>query len=369
MNKKILIIINNLGVGGAERLVVDDVKEMLRIGVDVTLVTLRPEPQKSFARELSLGGDNFKCISFYNLFDVSSWFKLVRFIRKSKSNLVITHLWFANTIGRIAAAFAGAKNIISFEQNVYDTVKTRKMFFIDWCLQFFSTKIIAVSEAVKKSLIRHGIQKNRIEIIRNSVDLSKFSSTHNRSALRTELGIPEDTFLYVFIGRLIHQKAVDVLIKAFKNLNLADPNTNLLIVGQGKDRGGLEDLVRENGLDDRVVFAGVRNDIPQILFSSDCFILPSRHEGLPLVLAEALASGAAIIVSDFEAAGELITHEKNGLIVPREDVPALAEAMGRIKTDTNLRTRLAMEAKKSAESLSISNHVGAILGFLKPHDL
>ena len=361
MNKKVLIIINNLGIGGAERMVVDDINEMLRTGVDVSLITLTPEPIKSFVTGLHLKQDRFQCISFKHFFDIFSWFKLVLSIRVLKPDLVVTHLWFANTIGRITSKIAGARNVIAFEQNVYDTVKTRKMFFVDWCLQFLSTKIIAVSKAVKKSLVRHSIREARIDVIYNSVDLSIFKTTSISSQIRKEYDIPANAFLFLYIGRLIHQKAVDILIKAFKEV---DTKAYLLIVGQGEDRGILEQEVKRNGLEKRVIFAGVRNDIPGLFLSSDCFVLPSRYEGLPLVLIEALAAGIAIIVSDFEAAQEVITHKENGLIVPREDVEALAQAMIQISEDNTLRENLAMEAKKSAKRFSIINHAHAIMCYV-----
>lgn len=361
MSKKILIIINNLGVGGAERLVVGDVNEMLRINVDVTLVTLKPEFKNSLASELHIKKENFHCIPFKSLFDISSWFKLVRSIKVLKPDLVITHLWFSNTIGRIATMIAGAKTTISFEHNVYDTVKTRKMFFVDWCLQFLPTKVVAVSEAVKKSLVQHSIQEARIDTLHNGINLSMFLTSYNSSETRKEYGIPEYTFLYIFIGRLIHQKAIDILIEAFKKI---DTGAYLLIVGEGKDRSVLELKVKKNDLEKRVIFTGVRSDIPKLLLSSDCFVLPSRHEGLPVVLIEALATGMPIIASDFEAAREVINHEKNGLVVPREDVDALAQAMIRIKNDSVLRKNLSIESKKSAQLFSISNHVHAILRYI-----
>lgn len=355
MNKKILIIINNLGIGGAERLVVDDVNEMLRTGIDVSLITLRPEYQKSFATALKLGPDGFHCIPFKHFFDILAWVKIFRTIMAFKPDLVITQLWFANTVGRIAATIASVKRIISFEQNVYDTVKTRKMFFMDWLLQSLSTKIIAVSGAVKESLIRHNIAEKRIEIVHNSIDLKPYNTIYDKVSMRESLGIPQESFLFIFVGRLIRQKAVDILLEAFKHL---DKDSYLLIVGEGKEREALEKIA--NG---RVVFAGIKNNIPELLYGADCFVLPSRYEGLPLVLVEALARGMAIIVSDFEAAKEIITHEKNGLIVPRENVEALAQAMIRIHKDGALRERLALEAKKLAEQFSISSHVRAILRY------
>jgi glycosyltransferase involved in cell wall biosynthesis len=99
------------------------------------------------------------------------------------------------------------------------------------------------------------------------------------------------------------------------------------------------------------------------LLASDCFVLPSRYEGLPLVLTEACAAGKPIVVSDFDAAKEVIVSEENGLVVPREDSEALAAAMNRIIQDESLRTKLSSAAKKTSEQFSISNHVRAILRY------
>lgn len=360
VHKHILIIINNLGIGGAERLVVGQIKEMVRLGHRVSLVTLAPEPQKTFADELPAVSDKFHshCVHFRGLYDVFGWLGLVGYMARIKPDIVLTQLWFANTVGRVAAKVAGVKKVISFEQNVYDSVKTKKMFVVDRILQLFSTKIVAVSEAVKKSLVRHGISERKIAVIYNSVDTKSFSSTYDCVATRRSLGVRENAFLFTFIGRLIHQKAVDILIDAFAKMG---DNPELLIVGQGTDQAALESLVKERQLQGRIMFAGVRSDVAAILSASDCFVLPSRYEGLPLVLTEAVAAGSAVIVSDFEAAGEVIEKEKSGLIVPRDNAQALAQAMDRVKKDTALRTRLSEAAKKSASRFSISNHVDAIL--------
>ncbi len=360
MNKKILIIINNLGIGGAERLVVDDINEMLRIGVDVSLITLAPEPQKSFYNELKLPPEQRVCVPFGSFFNIFSWIKLLHAIRRLKPAMVITQLWYANTIGRIAARCVGVPIVLTFEQNVYDTVKTKKMFFVDWLLQNLSTKIIAVSQTVKKSLVAHSIKKSKIDVLYNSVDVSKFEVLNNIFNIKKEFHISDSAFVFVFIGRLIHQKAVDVLIRAFKTVS---EDSHLIIVGQGREREKLENLVSKTDITSRVTFVGIRNDIPQLLLASGCFVLPSRYEGLPLVLAEACAAGVPIIVSDFEAAQEVIINEVNGLIVPREDSEKLATAMNRIVKDESLRVKLAAGAKKTSDQFSISHHVRAILRY------
>lgn len=359
--KRVTIIINNLGVGGAERLVINSIHEMIRRGVSVDLITLAPEPKKTLANQLDLPLEMRHRIHFTGLFDAKSFLELIVLIRNLNPNLVITQLWFANTIGRIAARIAGAEKVISYEQNVYDSVKNRKMFLVDWFLQFVTFKIIAVSNAVKESLIRHQIIGSKIDVIHNSVDVSLFGNTIHDPSIRMQYDVPDKAFLFLFIGRLIHQKAVDVLIEAFAEV---EGDSYLLIVGQGKEQLALEAQVKKNGLGKRVIFAGVRNDVPQLLATTDCFVLPSRYEGLPLVLTEALAAGKPIIASDFEASVEMIVHRKNGLIVPREDIQKLSEAMKQVKNDTVLRSQLASEAKKSSENFSIAHHVDALLKYL-----
>ncbi len=359
MNKKILIIINNLGIGGAERLVVDEIHELIRVGADVTLITLAPESSKSFVFELQLPAEKRILVRCSSLFNIFSLFKLARTIQATNPDLVITQLWFANTVGKIAAKIAGVPTVISFEQNVYDSIKTWKMFFADRVLQHMTTKIIAVSDVVKESLIRHGIRGEKIDVLYNSIDTSKFEKEKDPMYFQKEFGLPENSFVFIFVGRLIHQKAIDVLIDAFKKVG----DSYLVIAGQGKEHDFLKEKVRELDLRSQIVFAGVRNDISELLLASDCFVLPSRYEGLPLVLTEACAAGKPIIVSDFEAAKEVIDNEHNGLIVPREDSEALAAAMNRILQDEALRTKLSAAAKKTSEKFSISNHVRAILRY------
>lgn len=359
-NKRILICVNNLGVGGAERLVVDDINEMLRLGLEVRLITFKVEKTNSLASELHLKKDYWIEIPFLNFFDIKSWFRLWKEIRSYNPDLVVTHLWFANVLGRIAAYFTRVPSIITFEQNVYDTLKTRKMFLVDKLLQFFSTKIIAVSGAVKESLMRHGIHEKRIDILYNSVDVSKFEKKLEKKILRNDLKIPPEAFVYIFVGRLIHQKGIDVLIEAFSIVNSA----YLVIVGEGIEKENLLKKVKCLHLEDKVFFTGVRNDIPHLLNSADCFVLPSRYEGSPLVLTEALAAGMPIVVSDFGAAQEIITHEKDGLIVPRENVDLLGRALQRIKEEHELRNKLILYAKRRAQDFSISSHVRAILRYI-----
>lgn len=354
--KKILIVINRLGVGGAERLVIDDMNEMLNRGINVRLLTLSPEKREnSLAADCNIPLEKWEIIHFKNFLALSSWFLFFRFVREYKPDVVISHLWYANTISRIVSKFCGIKTHLAFEHNVYDLVKTKKMFFIDRVLQRFSTKIIAVSEAVKESLVRHKITRNKILTLSNGVDTSRYLNIRDEK-LRKELNAKNE-FVYIFIGRLIEQKGVDILLKAFAKVD----SGLLLLVGDGVDKEKLLDLVDKLGLQKRVHFLGIRRDIPSLLAISDCFVLPSRYEGLPIVLIEAIVSGRAIIISDFDAGKELITDGENGLIVPRENPEILSIAMRRIQEDENLRNGLKIQVGLDAKKFSIKHHVDALL--------
>jgi glycosyltransferase involved in cell wall biosynthesis len=232
------------------------------------------------------------------------------------------------------------------------------MFFVDRILQSFSTKIIAVSAAVKQSLLRHGINPERILVLYNATDISRYGSVSDEK-LRKELN-PQNQFTYIFIGRLIDQKGIDVLLEAFAKLS----SGLLFLVGDGIDKEKFVELTHVLGVHDRVRFLGIRKDIQDLLKFADCFVLPSRYEGLGVVLLEAIVSGKAIIISDFEAGKELIKNEYNGLIVPRENSQALTNAMRRIQDDTDLRKRLETNAKRDSEKFSITHHVDALLNII-----
>ena len=120
---KILVCINKLGsssgLGGAERLVVDDINEMLRQDYSVRLLTLKNESVFSLAKEIQLREEDWKRINFGSLFNLADWLKVYKYIKKEKPSVVFTHLWFSNTILQIVCRVTGVKNVISFEHNIY----------------------------------------------------------------------------------------------------------------------------------------------------------------------------------------------------------------------------------------------------------
>lgn len=356
---KILIIINNLGVGGAERLVVDDINEMLTRGIDVKLITLKLEKSSSLSDQCKISSKSWVKIDFGSFFKIKSWFLVSKEINNFKPDVLITHLWYSNTIGRIAGKICGVNKIVSFEHNIYENLKTSRMFFLDKLLQIFSYRIIAVSVAVKNSLIKNKIKQSKISVILNGIDTSKYQKNSYRD-VKKELGIVSK-FNYLFIGRLIHQKGVDILIRAFSKTK----ESGLVIVGTGKEELALRALAKELGVSDRIYFLGIRNDVPDLLYSMDCFVLPSRYEGLGMVLLEAIAAKKIIVVSNFEAASEIIKNNVNGIIVEMENVDSLYQALFRVAKESSLREALVKEVSKISLDISIKKHVDLLLTLIR----
>lgn len=174
-----------------------------------------------------------------------------------------------------------------------------------------------------------------------------------RGTVRTiHNGVPDDAFeplprprpgpLIGAIGRLEQQKGFDILIHALGDLQ----GGTLVIVGEGSERGPLEELTRAVGVADRVVWIGWRDDARRYLGSLDVFALPSRFEGFPLALLEALVARSAVVAADVGSVSEAVLDGKTGLLVPPEDPAALADAIRRLLADGDLRRRLGEQGRR-----------------------
>lgn len=346
---KWVILVQNLSVGGIQRLVVDDANELVRRGHEVYVVTFEPKQEgDSMSDLLRVPASHILTIPYPRLRSLSGLIQLIRQLRRIRPDAVMTHHWFANTVGRVAARCAGVKNVLSFEHSTYDTRKSEKQFILDRLLQGWSRYIVVVSESVRDSLIAHGIQPNRIRVVGNGIDLSGFS----RRGLRTQ-----EPISFLFVGRLIDDKNVDVLLEALAGV----PNCALRIVGDGPERVRLVEQVGRLGITDRVAFLGIRQDIASLLTDTDALVLPSCREGFGLVLLEALASGVPVIASDLPAIASIVRDRVDGLLVTPSDSGTLRDALSRFTTDTNLRTRLQEAAGKDMTRFSIEAHVDTLL--------
>jgi glycosyltransferase involved in cell wall biosynthesis len=202
-----------------------------------------------------------------------------------------------------------------------------------------TTVTICVSETELAAGLEAGTcSTERSVVIHNAVDVAAAPrSRHDRSTPRL-----------MAVGRLKAPKDFVTLIRALAAL--PGREYEALIVGDGPDRGAVEAEIRRLGIEDRVQLAGERDDVPELLASSDVFVLSSRSEGLPVSALEAMAAELPVVASDVGGLAELVVDGETGILVPAGDEAALAEALGRLVQDRELRQSLGAAGRARAES-------------------
>ncbi len=202
---------------------------------------------------------------------------------------------------------------------------------IAWALRQ-ADAVVAVSEPLRDAMVRFGVEPARIVIIPNGVDRERFRSRSRRDA-RAALGLAPEGRRIVFVGNLAPVKGPDVLLAAMRRL---PGDVRLSFVGDGPMQEYLQALAQSDGLNGRVEFAGRRPhpEIPLWLCASDVVCLPSRSEGCPNALLEALACGRPVVATAVGAVPTLLRSGECGLVVPPDRPAALAEALARSLEET-----------------------------------
>jgi glycosyltransferase involved in cell wall biosynthesis len=212
-----------------------------------------------------------------------------------------------------------------------------------------ATRVLPVSSAVGDELHALGLARQKITVFRNACDAPELAIIDRRQA-RGKLGLRPDDLAFCTVGRAAAVKGWDVLLSAFLRIAADAPNAKLVLVGdhEGPEGQPVYEALRRKidaaGLAERVIFTGFVEDVFPILAAADVFVLPSRSEGDSNALLQALISGLPCIATRVGSAPDLIQHESNGLLVPRDDADALLAAMSRMMADADLRARFAATA-------------------------
>lgn len=263
----------------------------------------------------------FKWITPYQVFRLSRW------MREERIDIVHTHLFLGGLIGRVAALLARVPAVIHTEHNTYYW----KRFYhvgIDRILAKFTEKIIAVSQAVQDfTLKQEGISPDKFTVIYNGIDYERFDIGIGKDRIREEFKIPLGAPLVGSIGRLVPQKGFKNLLLAAAKVLEEIPETKFLIVGDGPERRNLEVEACRLGISEDIIFTGFRRDIPQILSTVDLFVLASLWEGMGLVLLEAMAAGRPVVATAVGPIPEIIEDKITGVLTPPSDPDSLALAI------------------------------------------
>ena len=347
MSIKVIWLIDGLGYGGAEQLMATLLNSFDKSRFEMRVCVLQERKSNIIPEKLKQLGIPVDFVSIKRLRNPLNIFRIITYLRKYEPNIVHTQLEFSDTLGNSAAKFLGIPSVSTLHTIETPTVGTRTYWRqqIRWfVLRNFCTRIITVSEKTREHYIQlTKIPATKIVTMYNGIDLEKFrvldSSISNK--IRSSLEIPNKSSVICTIAVLRELKGIQFMIEALPAILERIPNVFYLVIGDGDYVQQLKSLVVKQDIEERVVFVGHRTDIPELLASSDVFVLPTLGDALPTVLIEALAAEKPIIASNVGGVPEIITNEVTGILVPPADTKMLATACLRVLQNKSLAKNLA----------------------------
>jgi glycosyltransferase involved in cell wall biosynthesis len=265
-------------------------------------------------------------------------------------------------IARLAALGTGARAFYTLHGLIMmdpGLARWKRLLYltIELGLSLRTAAIIAVSPEEARAAVRLGLGRSRVVVIPNGV---RPADLVPRDEARRALGVPDDAPVVGFVGRLVSQKAPDVLLRAFARAARDVPRARLAVVGSGpldKDLRGLADRL---GIADRVLWLGER-DARGVLAAFDVFALASRKEGLPYVVLEAMAAGLPVVATESAGVEILVEPGHNGAVVPRDDVAAFAASLAQLAGDLARRARMGEASRARAARFTVEAMVDRTL--------
>ena len=282
--------------------------------------------------------------------DIKAVVKLYRFLKKEKPFIVHTHTPKAGIVGMLAAKMAGVPNRLHTVAGLplleATGVKRKILEQVEKATFSCATKVYPNSFVLLDYLKdHHYAPSNKLKVLgngsSNGINTAYFSPSHfsseQNSILKTQIGIGENDFVFIFVGRLVSDKGINELVAAFQKLPQTNRNVKLLLVGNFE---AALDPLHENTLkvidsNPNIILAGYQYDVRPYFAISNALIFPSYREGFPNVVMQAGAMGLPSIVSDINGCNEIIENGTNGLIVPVKDEISLGLAMKKLVEDEN----------------------------------
>lgn len=268
--------------------------------------------------------------------DLRMAWRLWRWLRQQRPTVVHTHLFTADTWGRLAARLAGVPLVFSTVHSV-NSWQGNVHRLVDRTLARFSTRLIACTALVANKLAREdGIAAARIVTLANGVDLARFVDV-TAVDLEEALAAPGTSPWLAVLGRLEPVKGQSYLLECLALLRERQIDFRCVLIGEGPDRNTLARRIVELGLQDRVFLAGFQAQVPEWLAAVDVLVIPSRWEGLPMALLEAMALAKPVVAHAVGGIPDVVRDGEEGLLVPPNHPRAMVDALQRMLVDADFR--------------------------------
>lgn len=327
--RRVALVTNGLTHGGAETQLLRLAGLLREHGDEVGLLSILPT--EAYADEVAALGIPLAHLDVRSVAKGPSAIQAgARVLRAWRPDALVSFVYQANVLGRLAGRLAGVPVVISSVRNERFGGRGREL--VLRATDRLSTITTTNSQAAAERLVARGIvPRARLVVIPNGLDPAPFQeASARRAAIRAELGLADGRFVWLAAGRLEPQKDYPTLLDALARCAGPGPEHCLLVAGQGRLRPDLERLTGQLGMADPVRFLGVRSDIPELVAACDGVVLSSRFEGLPNVVMEAMAGARPVVATRVGGTPELVEQGASGLLVDPGDPAALASAMGQV---------------------------------------
>lgn len=348
--------------GGAENQLAQLMPVLKDKGIEISVAT-RYWDRKLLRRELREGASIIRLgiPGEGQVATVAFIFHLLFYLVLSGKNYDIFHSHGAVKMGvlcRIPAVLFGRKNVAKIA-TAGKIEKLKTSIFGRILLSFFnkSDLVIGMTHEIRNELVSIGVSGDKIVTIPNGVDCTKFYKENSKSTrveFRKYHDLPGDAKVAIFVGRLVYRKGVDVLLKAWDTLSQSYTDYYVLVVGSGRMQPDsvekeIKSYVNDHHID-RVRFIGEIQAIDYYLANSDLFVFPSRKEGFPNALMEAMAAGLPVVVSDIGGNTDLVSDKETGLFFKTGDVEDLNRTLTDAMSYGNNIEKLGISARKIMEN-------------------
>ncbi len=340
-------LIDGIGIGGAEKLLVTFAKVAPQYQIKTTVISLHPDwIHGPFIEELKAHGVTVRFFPARYLSDPKRLRKIIGYLQHEPFDVLHTHLTYGNIIGALAGRLVGLPVVASLHSAHNQPPLSRRPHqqLESWALRYGVRAVIGVGQAVAEAH-QARVGRKPIIVIPNAVETTLPTlSMKERTALRTELVGDANRPLIISVGRLTKPKNLADLLTAFAKLRVTHPTAALIIAGDGGLRQALARQIQTLNLTGHAILLGARSDVPRLLLASDIFASSSLWEGLPVAVLEAMAASLPIVATSVGELPQLIV-KGTGLIVPPRKPAALAEALRTLLDNPSLRESFGMAAR------------------------
>jgi glycosyltransferase involved in cell wall biosynthesis len=349
---KVLTIIDSLGFGGAERLLVTLAASAPGAGLELAVASLHAAAPGllSTVPALQAAGVQPSFLGVDRLLGPGAVARVAEAIRDSGCDVVHAHLGYSATLVPLAARRAGRPSVCTLhtlpvQGGPRERVKERL------CVEAAgrSNAFVFVSEAARRAYAARYRPRPSWRVLPNGVDLATWHPGPGR--LPAGLGVPPGAPVVSIVAALRRPKGHALAVDAWPSVLAAQPEARLLVVGDGEEEASLRARVARAGLEDRVLFLGRlddERDTAEVVRASDLVLLPSETEALPTTLIEAAACGTPVVATDVGGVREVVDDGATGLVVPPRAAGPLAAAVGALLADPGRRAAMGRAASEVA---------------------